>query len=103
MSSAPAAARRAASATLERYRMLIGGEWVDARSGATFETVDPFTGRPWAVVPRADAADVGAAVKAARDAYGSGPGGRTTGTERARLLRRLSDVIAEHADRIALV
>ena len=35
------------------YRMLIGGEWVDARSGETFESVDPFTGRPWATFPRA--------------------------------------------------
>ena len=49
-----------------RYRMLIGGEWVDARSGETFETVDPFTGRAWATIPTAGAEDVDAAVRAAR-------------------------------------
>ena len=46
--------------------MYIAGEWVDAHSGETFETVDPFTGRPWAVIPRAGAADVDDAVRAAR-------------------------------------
>jgi (Z)-2-((N-methylformamido)methylene)-5-hydroxybutyrolactone dehydrogenase len=32
--------------------MYIGGEWVDARSGETFESIDPFTGRVWAEIPR---------------------------------------------------
>ena len=81
--------------------MLIGGEWVAARSGATFETVDPFTGRAWAEVPRAAAADVGAAVGAARTAFEDWR--RTTGNERARLMRRLADLIAENAERIAVV
>ena len=36
-----------------RYQMYIAGEWVDAHSGETFETIDPFTGEPWAVIPRA--------------------------------------------------
>ena len=56
--------------------MLIGGEWVDARSGATFESVNPFTGQPWATVPAADASDVDAAVRAARAAFEDG--GKTT-------------------------
>ena len=95
--------RREASVPLRRYRMLIGGEWVDARSGATFETVDPFTGRAWAEIPRAGPEDVDAAVGAARAAFDDGPWPRATGTERARLLRRLADLIAESAERIAIV
>ena len=31
----------------ELFRNLIGGEWVDAASGATFETANPFTGKPF--------------------------------------------------------
>ena len=81
--------------------MLIGGEWVSARSGETFETVDPFTGLPWATVPRAGPDDVDAAVRAARAAFESW--GRTTGTERARLMRRLAELIASNAERIAVV
>ena len=88
---------------LRRYQMLIGGEWRDATSGETFDSVNPFTGKPWAVVPRAGAEDVDAAVRAARHAFDEGPWGRATGTERARLLRRLAELIAEHADRIAVV
>jgi acyl-CoA reductase-like NAD-dependent aldehyde dehydrogenase len=88
---------------LKRYRMLIGGEWVDARGEETFESVDPFTGRPWAVVPRAGPADVDAAVGAARAAFDDGPWRRTTGAERARLMRRLADLIGSNAERIAVV
>jgi acyl-CoA reductase-like NAD-dependent aldehyde dehydrogenase len=38
---------------MQRYRMLIGGEWVDAASGETFESANPFLGGLWALVPRA--------------------------------------------------
>src|SRR6201989_572352 len=90
-------------AEVRRYRMLIGGEWVDARSGETFESVDPFTGRVWAEIPRAGAEDVDAAVRAARAAFDDGPWPRMAGTERARIMRRLADLIAEHAREIAVV
>ena len=83
--------------------MFIGGEWVDARSGETFETVDPFTGRVWAEIPEAGPEDVDAAVRAARAAFDDGPWPRLTGTERARLMRRLADLIAERAEEIAVV
>ena len=84
-----AAPIRALSQPLKHYSMFIGGEWEDAASGETFETVDPFTGDPWAVVPRAGEADVDRAVRSARDAFETW--GRTTGVERARLMRRLAD------------
>jgi acyl-CoA reductase-like NAD-dependent aldehyde dehydrogenase len=83
------------------YRMLIGGEWVDARSGETFESINPYTGRAWATIPRAGAEDVDAAVRAARDAFVSWS--RTTAVARGRLLRRLAELIAENAERIAVV
>jgi aldehyde dehydrogenase (NAD+) len=83
--------------------MLIGGEWVGARSGATLETVNPFTGQAWAEIPRAGPEDVDAAVRAARAAFDDGPWRGLTGTDRARLMRRLADLIAEHAERIAIV
>jgi acyl-CoA reductase-like NAD-dependent aldehyde dehydrogenase len=98
-----AAPARVVPASLKRYRMLIGGEWVDARSEETFESVDPFTGRPWAVLPRAGARDVDAAVAAARAAFDDGPWRRMTGVERARLMRRLAELIAANAERIAVV
>ena len=66
-----------------RYEMLVGGEWVGARSGKTFESVNPYTGRVWATAPEAGEEDVDLAVRAAREAFVEGPWGRMTGTERA--------------------
>ena len=40
------------------YEMLVGGAWTAARSGKTFESINPYTGREWATVPEADEEDV---------------------------------------------
>src|SRR5215216_7725749 len=85
------------------YKMLIGGDPLAARSGKIFESINPYTGRVWATVPEADEEDVDAAVRAAREAFDQGPWGKMTGTERARLMRNLADLIAENADDIAVV
>src|SRR5260370_15281805 len=85
------------------YQMLIGGEWVDAQSGRTFESINPYTGKVWAVAPEAGEADVDAAVRAARTAFDEGPWGRMTGTERARLMRRLAALLDENAERFATI
>ena len=92
-----------ATAEAQDYRMLIGGEWEAAGSGETFETVNPYTGRPWATAPEAGADDVDRAVRAAREAFDSGPWSTMTGTERARLIRRLAELIAGHADELARI
>lgn len=85
-----------------RYRMVIGGERVEARSGARFDTIDPYAQATWASAPDGDAADVDAAVAAARAAL-SGPWGELTGFGRAALLRRLGDLVARDAERLALL
>ena len=82
-------------------QMFINNKWVDAQSGETFDSVNPYTGTAWARVPRASGPDVDAAVQAARQAFDDGPWGRLTGAERARLMRRLADVISERADDLA--
>ena len=86
-----------------RYEMLVGGEWVEARSGKTFESVNPYTGKVWATAPEAGEEDVDRAVRAAREAFDEGPWGGMTGTERARLMRRLAELIAENAESLAVV
>ena len=81
--------------------MLIAGEWCDAGSGETFESLNPFTGKAWAEVPRASEADVDRAVQAARSAFES-PGWRElNATERGKLLVRLGDFVAEKAADLA--
>ncbi|MCO1653608.1 aldehyde dehydrogenase [Pseudonocardia sp. S2-4] len=85
---------------LQRFGMLIGGRAVDAISGATFESQNPYTGRPWALIPDGGPPDVDAAVAAARAAL-DGEWGATTGFARAALIRRLAELITENAERLA--
>ncbi|WP_210494015.1 aldehyde dehydrogenase family protein [Patulibacter sp. SYSU D01012] len=82
-------------------KLLIDGEWVDAASGRTFETVDPGTGEVLATVAEGDAEDIDRAVKAARRAFEDGPWSRISPSERGRIVHRIGDLIAEHAEELA--
>jgi acyl-CoA reductase-like NAD-dependent aldehyde dehydrogenase len=84
----------------EQFRMLIGGKAVDAISGRTFESENPYIGQPWAVIPDAGPEDVDAAVRAARSAL-DGEWGQLSGFGRARLMRLLADLVSVNAERLA--
>jgi len=85
---------------LVEFDLLIGGEAAAAASGATYDSVDPFTGQAWARVPNGDAGDVDRAVAAARAAL-DGPWGALTATARGKLLWRLGELIARDAEQLA--
>jgi len=76
-----------------RYSLVIDGQRVEAAAGHRYDTVDPFLGAPWASAADGDADDVNRAVAAARRAL-AGPWGQLTGFGRARLMRRLAELIA---------
>ncbi|QUQ64711.1 aldehyde dehydrogenase [Kutzneria sp. CA-103260] len=80
--------------------LYVNGERRPANSGARYESRDPYRDEVWATAPDGDASDVDDAVAAARAAL-DGPWGATTGSDRARLLRRLADLIERDADRLA--
>jgi len=80
--------------------LLIGGKWVEAQSGATFDTVDPATGEVLASVAAGARADVDAAVKAARQAYDEVWKGLSPAA-RGRLLIRLAELIEENVEELA--
>ena len=84
-------------------RMFIGGQPVEALSGRTFDSIDPYTGQAWAQVPEAGAADVDRAVAAARAAFDEGPWPRLAGVERARVIRRLARLLEEHAEELGVI
>jgi aldehyde dehydrogenase (NAD+) len=88
--------------TLTDYQLPIGGTWQPAADGATYETVNPFTGLAWARVPDAGAADVDRAVSAARAAL-TGEWGAATGFQRAALMRRLADLVERDAEKLAVI
>ena len=80
--------------------LLIGGAWVPAQSGLTFETVNPATGAPLATIALAGAADVDAAVAAARAAF-EGPWSRIKPYERQDLILKLADLVGENFEELA--
>ncbi len=86
---------------MQRYSLHIGGEACEPHGGTWFETQNPFTGESWAQIPRGDAQDVDRAVRAAHQALTSGPWSELTATQRGALMRRLGDLIARDAARLA--
>ena len=101
MKDLTAVAHKARPEGVERYQMWIGGDWVDAASGETFLSEDPYTGKPWAELPRAGAADVDKAVAAARAAFASWK--RTKPQQRAKLMMKLADLVEANADSLATI
>ncbi|GAA0936195.1 aldehyde dehydrogenase [Pseudonocardia zijingensis] len=85
---------------LEEFTLFIGGRSVGARSGRTFESLNPYTGQPWARIADGGPEDVDEAVAAARAAL-EGEWGAMTGFQRAAIMRRCGDAIAANAERLA--
>ncbi|MFG2584753.1 aldehyde dehydrogenase family protein [Streptomyces malaysiensis] len=81
-------------------KLLIDGEFVGAADGRTFTTVDPGTAKPLVEVAEASAEDVDRAVAAARRAL-DGPWSRLSPSERGRMIHRIGDLLAEHAEEFA--
>jgi acyl-CoA reductase-like NAD-dependent aldehyde dehydrogenase len=86
---------------LKKHRMLIGGQWVEPASGAWFESLNPFTAAPWALIPRGGKEDVDRAVAAAKAAFYDGEWRKLTPTARGALLSRLGDLITAEAGKLA--
>jgi hypothetical protein len=82
-------------------RLLIGGKWVPARSGKTFEVVNPANEQVIAKVSEGDKKDIAEAVKAARKAFDQGPWPRMKPAERAGYLNKWADLIQKHAEQLA--
>lgn len=86
---------------VEYTKLLINGEFVDAASGKTFETLDPRTEEVIAHVAEGDKEDVDRAVQAARKAFDEGPWPRMPAHERAKILQRFADLLEQHNDELA--
>ena len=88
---------------LKTFQMYIGGRFVDPAGGAWFESFNPYTGQPWARMPRGTAEDVERAVAAAQAAFAGGDWPKLNASQRGALLRRLGDLVAEHAEALGKV
>ncbi|MGH8065994.1 MAG: aldehyde dehydrogenase [Candidatus Entotheonellia bacterium] len=93
----------AVSTELTTYQMFINGEWVDAASGQSFESLNPYTGQAWATIPDGQEPDVDRAVAAAHKALDHPDWKRMPPMQRGHLLRRFADLLRDHAEHLGHV
>jgi len=82
-----------------RQANLIGGEWIQADSGATIDVTNPATTLKIGTVPKSGKAETRRAIEAAQTAFESWR--KTTANDRSKLLRKLHDLILENQDALA--
>ena len=86
---------------MEKFKMYIDGEFVEASSGKWFDSFDPFTGKVWSQVAEGGPEDVDRAVQAAHRAFTTGEWPELTASQRGMLVHRLGDLIARDAKKLA--
>jgi aldehyde dehydrogenase (NAD+) len=101
MTTATQVRRKAKTARSFQTKMLIDGLWCESRSGKSFSTINPATEEVITEVAEAEAPDIDLAVKAARQAFDTGPWRKTDARDRGRLLNKLADLIESHIDELA--
>ena len=99
----PVGQKLAAGFLATKRQLLIGGKWVDAKSGKTFEVFNPADGQVLAHVAAGDKEDIALAVDAARKAYDGGPWTKMTPAQRAKLIWKLGDAIDANAEKLAMI
>ncbi len=83
--------------------MLIDGQWVESHGGKRYERYSPAHDVLVGTYPEADARDVDIAVAVARRMFDEGEWSHSSGAERAALLGRVSALIRENAEELALI
>jgi len=86
---------------MKNYPMYIDGREHKHASGEWFDSFNPYTGQPWARIARGNAEDVNVAVECAHKAFTSDTWAGLTATQRGALLRRVGDLIARDAGKLA--
>ena len=84
-------------------RLLIDGQWADARSGKTFATINPADESVITQVAEAGPEDVDAAVAAGRKAWDSGPWPKMSAADRGKILWRMGELILERLAHLSLL
>jgi alpha-ketoglutaric semialdehyde dehydrogenase len=81
------------------FQNFIGGEWVDAAGGETFESLTPATGEPVGTFPKSGPDDVDRAVAAAKEAFESWR--LVPAPKRGEIVFRFAALVAEHKQELA--
>jgi gamma-glutamyl-gamma-aminobutyraldehyde dehydrogenase len=94
---------RLRNATIAPQGLFIDGNWQSVRNGASMDVVSPIDGRILTTIADAGAADVDAAVQAARAAFDKGAWSRAAPAERKKVLFRIADLIERDALELAVL
>src|SRR6266702_6029048 len=87
-----------ATTTAQTFKNFIGGEWVDAASGETFESTSPANGETIGIFPRSGAEDVNRAVAVAKEAFADWR--LVPAPKRGEILFRLARLLTEEKDEL---
>ena len=86
---------------VKAYKNYVGGEWVEAASGETFDVINPSSGDVIATVPKGGREDAHGAIAAARESFDSGIWADMDPDERVRIMKSVVDKFTEHEDELA--
>src|SRR5437588_2152968 len=86
-----------------RTQAFIDGRYLDAASGATFDTINPATGKLLARVAAGDEEDINRAVGSARAAFRKRSWADCAPAKRKKILLRFAEAILDHTDELALL
>jgi aldehyde dehydrogenase (NAD+) len=86
---------------MQEFKLYIDGEFCDARSGRSMESINPATEEPFALVARAGREDTQRAIAAARRAFDEGPWPRMSQAERAKILNQVADGLEKETQQLA--
>ncbi|WP_276724359.1 aldehyde dehydrogenase [Pantoea septica] len=84
---------------MELFKLFINGQFEPG--AATFDSLNPATGQPWATIAEARAEEVNRAVAAAHQAFNAPEWRDMTASMRGKLLLRLADLVEQNADELA--
>lgn len=85
----------------KKYQLFINGQFVDAVSGKTFESINPATGEVNGIVAEGDKEDIDLAVQAAYNAFENGEWPRMAPSERGRIMMKAASLMWERLDELA--
>ena len=86
---------------MQTYQIFINGEWVDSSSGDYFESIDPYSQKPWALIPDCNSKDVEKAVAAAKVAYEGDEWKSLNATSRGKIVKKFGQSILKNAKYLA--
>jgi aldehyde dehydrogenase (NAD+) len=101
MSTLGSAQEAPAAVNIEPGRLFIEGKWCDSSSGETTTTINPATEQPITTVAKGTADDARRAAAAAKRAFEESGWATLRGSERARVLQRIADLIERNAHELA--